>query len=121
MMNDLTTAFLVVWVIGSAFLALVWWATKRIRQPLLRQLPRAVIIALAYTPMLVVGPSYSHGASIPAPAALVLIDALVGGDGSTARSHEQFVAWRLLFTAFAIVYLVAIGISHISKREGDVG
>lgn len=119
MMNEFTLIFVVVWVVGSAALALVWWATKRIRRPMLRQLPRAVVAAIAYTPMLVAGPSYFHGAQLPVPAGLVLFGALFGDVEPTAKSNDQFVALRLVFTLFAVVYLIAIGISHVSKREGD--
>ena len=119
MMNDFTLMFVVVWVVGSAALALVWWATRRIRQPMLRQLPRAVVAAIAYTPMLVAGPSGFHGVQLPVPAGLVLFGALFGDVEPTAKTSEQFVALRLVFTVSAVVYLIAVGISHFSKREGD--
>ena len=73
-MNTVLLVFALVWLVGMIPLLIVCWLTRQIRAPWVRQLPRALVAALTFTPSFIVVDGQG-GFAVPAPAVVVLFGA----------------------------------------------
>jgi len=109
-MGTLLLGFLFVWLVGMIPFLVTYWLTRSIRAGWLRQLPRALVLALTFAPSF-----WSEGScnGIPLPAIVILF-----GGWHSLSWHQIFIlVVEPVAFCFSIGYALACFVSYVLRRS----